>query len=502
MAEQSSTRQHLSADALASRGPVLAAAMMAIVLTATEGSIVATAMPTIVANLGGFGLFSWAFAAFLLTQAVSIPIYGRLADLYGRKPVFFAGTSLFLAASLLCGLAWGMGPLILFRALQGAGAGAIQPIATTIVGDIYTPAERARVQGYLSGVFGVAAVFGPPLGAFLVQHTSWSFVFWINLPIGAVSFAMLGRFLHERRQTRRHHIDYAGSTLLTLGAGALMLVLIQAQGLSEAAIIALGVVGVLALIALAANERRAVEPMFPATLWRNRVIALGNLGGFTNGALIMAVGGYLPTYVQGAMGGNVLSAGLVLGASSMSWAFASFAAGRLMVRTSYRLVAVIGGLSLVAGSLLLVALEPARGLAWAATGSFVIGIGMGFCNTAFVVSIQASVGWTERGAATSSYMFMRIVGQSVGAAVFGAVLNFGLSRYAPETGDLVNRLLDPGLRHSLGATELARLGDAIASSLHLVYIMAGLAAAVTLVLACALPAALSPTRPLAGGAVR
>jgi multidrug resistance protein len=176
---------------------VLAAAMMAIVLTATESSIVATAMPTIVAELGGFDLFSWAFAAFLLTQAVSIPIYGRLADQYGRKPVFFAGTSLFLVASLLCGLAWGMVPLIVFRALQGVGAGAIQPIATTIVGDIYTPAERARVQGYLSGVFGVAAVFGPPLGAFLVEHASWSFVFWINLPIGGASFAMLGLFLRE-----------------------------------------------------------------------------------------------------------------------------------------------------------------------------------------------------------------------------------------------------------------------------------------------------------------
>jgi len=143
---------------------------MAIVLTATEGSIVATAMPTIVADLGGFDLFSWAFATFLLTQAVSIPIYGRLADLYGRKPVFFAGTSLFLVASLLCGLASGMASFIIFRALQGVGAGAIQPVATTIVGDIYTPAERARVQGYLSGVFGIAAIFGPPLGAFLVDR--------------------------------------------------------------------------------------------------------------------------------------------------------------------------------------------------------------------------------------------------------------------------------------------------------------------------------------------
>jgi len=178
---------------------------------------------------------------------------------------------------------------------------------------------------------------------------------------------------------------------------------------------------------------------------------------------------------------------------------ASVIAGRLMVRTSYRLAAVIGGISLVVGCVMLAALEPARGLAWATTGSFVIGIGMGFCITAFVVSIQASVDWNQRGVATSSFMFMRIVGQSVGAAVFGAVLNFDLYRHAPEAGDLVNRLLNPGLRRSLGTAELASLSDAIASSLHPVFVLACVAAAVTLVLAWALPAALSPTRSLAGG---
>jgi len=281
-----------------------------------------------------------------------------------------------------------------------------------------------------------------------------------------------------------------------------MLVMIQAQSLGGAMIVTLAAGGALALIALAVNEKRAAEPIFPAALWRNRVIAVSNLGAFTNGALIMAISGYLPTYVQGAMGGSVLSAGLVLGASSMSWAFASFAAGRLMVRTSYRLAAVIGALSMVAGSLLLVALEPARGLAWATAGSFVIGIGMGFCNTAFIVAIQASVGWSERGVATSSYMFMRIVGQSVGAAVFGAVLNFGLHRHAPEAGDLINWLLDPALRRSVGSAELARLGEAIASSLNLVYIIAALTALVTLTLAWSLPAALSPTRPHDGGKAR
>ena len=198
-----------SAEAKSARRLVLAAVMMATFMAAMESSIVATAMPSIVAALGGFQLFSWAFAAYLLTQAVTIPIYGRLADLYGRKRVFFAGAGLFLVASTLCGLAWAMVPLILFRALQGAGAGAIQPIATTIVGDIYQPTERARIQGYISGVFGVAAIIGPMLGAFLVQHVTWSLVFWINLPIGAVTFLMFGLFLHERQTPRRHRVDYS-----------------------------------------------------------------------------------------------------------------------------------------------------------------------------------------------------------------------------------------------------------------------------------------------------
>ena len=310
---------------------------------------------------------------------------------------------------------------------------------------------------------------------------------------------MLARFLHERREVQEHRLDFAGSALLSLGAGALMLVMIQAHSLSLAAIIALTVCGAFALFLMIRHERRAPEPIFPADLWRTRVIALGNFAGFASGAVVMAVGGYLPTYVQGAMGESVLSGGMALAAGSVSWTFAAVIAGRLMVRTSYRLAAVIGGISLVVGCVMLAALEPARGLAWATTGSFVIGIGMGFCITAFVVSIQASVDWNQRGVATSSFMFMRIVGQSVGAAVFGAVLNFDLYRRAPEAGDLVNRLLNPGLRRTLGTAELASLSDAIASSLHLVFVLACVAAAVTLVLAWALPAALSPTRSLAGG---
>ena len=207
---------------------VLAAALMATFMPAVESTIVATAMPTIVADLRGFALFSWVFAAPLLTMAVTIPLYGRLADIYGRKRVFFVGTGIFLVGTTLCGFARSMVLLVLFRALQGIGSGAIQPIAATIVGDIYSPAERARVQGAISSVFGVAAIIGPALGAFLVQHVHWSVVFWVNLPVGAVSITMFALFLHEGVERREHRIDYLGGALLVLGIGALMLALVQA----------------------------------------------------------------------------------------------------------------------------------------------------------------------------------------------------------------------------------------------------------------------------------
>jgi EmrB/QacA subfamily drug resistance transporter len=499
LAEEAAARERTwegrSREAGGSRRLVLLATMMATFMAAMESSIVATAMPTIVAQLGGFRLFSWAFAAYLLAQAVTIPIYGRLADLYGRKRVFFAGASLFLVASTLCGLAWAMLPLIVFRALQGAGAGAVQPIATTIVGDIYRPEERARIQGYISGVFGIAAIIGPLLGAVLVEHVGWSFVFWLNLPLGAVTFVMFARFFREEREPRRHRIDYLGAGLMMFGAGALMLALVQASNGADATTIALlAIGGAVALAALAMRERGAAEPILPLRLWRNRVIAIGCFGGFTGGAVMMSLNAFLPAYVQGAMGRSPTAAGLALGAASVSWTFASLAAGRLMIRTSYRLAAGLGALALIAGCLALVALDPASGLFWPTAGSLLIGAGMGFCNTAFLVSTQAAVGWAERGMATSSMMFMRIVGSSVGAAVFGAILNFGIEDRVPGAAGAVNRLLEPSARQSLGAADIARLVAAIASSVRTIYLVAAGVAVLSLLLALLLPARLSPTR--------
>lgn len=469
--------------------------MMAIFMAAVEGTIVATAMPTIVAEVGGFGLFSWVFTAYFLAQAVTTPIYGRLADLLGRKPVFFVGSCIFLIGSTACGLTRGMIPLIAFRTLQGLGAGAIQSISTTIIGDVYAPAERARLQGWLSSVWGLAAVIGPVLGAFIVEHLHWAFVFWINLPIGIVAITILAVFLHEALNPRQHHIDYAGSALLMLGVGAVMMAVVQAESLERSVIAALLLVGAFALIVLVVNERLSLEPIVPLALLGHRVIAAGNLGGLAIGALLTCVVGFLPTYVQGAIGRSPTTTGIVIAVLSVAWALASIVAGRVMVKTSYRLTGALGALALISGCALLIPLDESNSLAFVNSGAVLIGIGMGFCNTTFLVAVQTSVGWGERGAATSSMLFMRTIGQALGAGIAGAILNFSLARAAPSAGDILNQLLEPSRRASLDPQTIDLLSHAIAGSLHEVYVIAGVLAALTLALIAMLPAGASPTRP-------
>src|SRR4051812_4986561 len=355
-------------------------------MPAVESTIVATALPTIIGDLGGFQLFSWVFAVPLLTMAVTIPVYGRLADLYGRKRVFFVGTIIFLTGTTLCGFARSMPLLIAFRALQGVGSGAIQPISMTIIGDIYTPAERARIQGASSAVWGFAAIVGPALSALLVEQVHWSVVFWVNLPIGFISIVMFALFLREKVERREQRIDFLGGALLMVGVGALMLALVQGMSLDGVTLALLIAFGLGTLAWLIMHEHRTAEPMLPLSLWRRRVLALSNLAGFGASASYMAVSSLLPTYVQGVMGESPKMAGFVVGAASVSWMFASIAAGWLMLRTSYRLTAAIGGAGLLGGAAVLVTVGPAGGPLWPATGSFLLGIGMGFCNTTFLVS--------------------------------------------------------------------------------------------------------------------
>ena len=492
--DQTIAEQTLPAVVVPRRGWILIAALIATFIPAVESSIVATALPTIVGSLGGFDLFSWVFAVPLLTMSATIPVYGRLADIYGRKRVFFLGTGIFLIGTVLCGFAHSTEMLILYRAIQGCGSGAIQPIAMTVIGDVYTPTERARVQGWTSAVFGLAAVVGPALGAFLVQHVHWALVFWINLPIGVVAIAMFAILLPETAPRRRHSLDYLGGILLMIGVGALMLALVQARTLGVMQIVALAALGVVSLVWLFVHERRAPEPMLPLAMWRRRVVALCNAAGFGASAAIMAVSALLPIYVQGVMGHSPAVAGIVISAQSVSWMFAAFGAGRLMLRTSYRLTAAIGGLALVLGAAMLVLLEPDTDPFWPAAAGFVMGIGMGFCNTTFIVAIQTSVGWHERGIGTGSQMFMRMLGMAVGAAIYGALVNYGVDERLPGAGGLVNRMLDPATRDQLGVDMLTRLADAVGLAAHEAYIASLAIAFLTLAATLCLPRGLSPTR--------
>lgn len=446
---------------------VLAGCIAAMFMAAVEATIVATAMPTIIAKLGGFALLGWVFAVYLLTQAVTVPIYGRLSDLYGRKRVFNFGAVLFLVGSVLCGFAPTMLALVIFRAVQGLGAGAIMSIAQTIVGDIYTPRERAQVQGYLSSVWGASAIVGPLLGAFIVQHLTWSLVFWLNVPIGIAAMVLLALFLPERPPQGTQSPDVLGTVLLAASSGGLILALLEAEELGWWTVPLLGVVAA-CFVLLLWQERRAPAPMLPLGLWRNRMVIAGNSGGLAIGAVMMGVSAFLPTYVQGVMGSGPLVAGTMLALMSIGWPITSTLAGRMMVTTSYRTTALIGGVLLVAGSLILLSLGQGSGPMQAGLGSFVIGAGMGMANTTFLVSVQNAVGPELRGIATASTVFMRMLGSSLGTALLGAVLNLGLARRLNGVVDPVQTLMDPARRAALGA-EVGRLAGAVGGAMHGVF---------------------------------
>ena len=472
---------------------MLAAVIATIMISAIEGTIIATVMPTIVGALGGFDLFAWAFTAYLLTQGVTIPIYGRLADIYGRKRILLAAIGLFLCGSVLCGFAWSMTALVAFRVVQGIGAGGLIPISQTIVGDLYTPAERARMQGYISSIWAVGSIVGPLIGAFLVAYTIWPMVFWVNVPIGAVAAAMLVLWLKEDMQHREHRIDFLGSGLLMVGTAALMLALVQATKLGAGAF--LGLVGsAVALIFLFfLHERRAPEPMLPVPLLANRVVGAANAACLALGALIMGSTAFLSLDVQGVMGRSALAAGMVLAAPSVSWPIGSSLGGWLMLRTSYRATATFGAVPLLIGSLMMIALDPSRGPLWAGTGGAFIGIGMGLTNNTFTVAVQSIVAWNQRGIATSTISFARILGQSLGAAIFGGTINAALAAHG-ASGDIVDRLLDPTLRRSMTSAEIAPLMSAIAEGIHHVYLITGLLVLMVFAMGIALPAGLSPLK--------
>jgi EmrB/QacA subfamily drug resistance transporter len=466
---------------------VLAALMLAMFLAAIEGTIVATAMPNIAARLGGLSLYGWVFSSYLLMQAGTTPIFGKLSDLFGRKPVFLVGIVVFLVGSVLCGFATSMEMLVAFRLLQGVGAGAVQPITLTLVGDLYSLEERGRVQGYTASVWGVSSIVGPLVGGLIVHQFSWSWIFWLNVPVGLVTILLIVLFLHESVEHKEASIDYAGAALLLVGLSSLLLALTEAAEWGWRAIVPLVAVFAVSLLLFLRQERRAADPVVHLELWSDPLIALANVATLAIGLAMIGLITFVPTFVQGVLGRTALEAGLTLAAMTIGWPIASVIAGRLFLRVGVRTMARAGGIAVSVGALLIVAFAD-RGPVGLGIAIFLMGVGFGLLNTTFIVAIQTSVPWQQRGTATASNMLMRMLGNAAGAAVLGALLNFRMAAYlrehAPGSGlsiDSVQALLDDRVHAGAASASLAVLRSGLSSSLHLVFWAVLLASVATLI---------------------
>jgi multidrug resistance protein len=435
-------------------------------------------MPSIASELGGFSLYSWVFSSYLLMQAVTIPMFGKLSDMLGRKPVFVAGVVVFLIGSLLCGFARSMHVLVMFRFLQGLGAGAVQPITTTLAGDLYSLEERGRIQGYMSGVWGISSIIGPLVGGLIVHSVGWPWIYWINVPIGIASIALVVTNLHETvEQPVKRSIDYKGATLLLVGVGSLMLALTQSGTWPADVLIALAAAALVAFMLFVRQERRAPDPLMPLDLWGDGLIRYSNIAGLTSGMLMIGIITFLPTYVQGVLSGTALVAGFTLSIMTVGWPLASFFAGPRIARNGITTFVRTGGITLLIGSLL-IALLASRGAMAAGLGSLVIGIGLGLVNTTTLVAIQASVSWSKRGVATATNMLMRILGQALGAALFGGVLNWQMSSWIRRQ-NLGDRLSLDSIQDLLGGEGSA--GRAVVSPELMPMLRAGLSRSLQLV---------------------
>ncbi|WP_347550597.1 MDR family MFS transporter [Pseudalkalibacillus hwajinpoensis] len=480
-----------------SRPLVLGAIIIGMFMAAIEGTIVSTAMPGIVGDLGGFSQFSWVFSAYLLMSAITVLIFGKLSDLFGRKPIYTIGIIVFLVGSFLCGFAGSMEALIVFRLIQGIGAGAVQPIALTIVGDMYSMEERAKIQGYLASVWGISAIAGPALGGIFVQYIDWAWVFWMNIPLGILSLIGMLLFLHETIDKERKSIDYSGAGLLLVSVTSLMVVLIEGGvhwEWSSTQIIVLLFVAALGIGLFIKVEKRAIEPLMPLGIWRNPVIALSNSVTFTTGMILIGVSSFLPTFVQGVMERSPIVAGFTLTTMSIGWPIASTIAGNLVIKIGFRTTSLLGGLSLIAGATVYLFMTPALGPVFAGAGSFFIGVGMGLTSTTFIVAIQSSVSWEQRGIATASNMFMRTLGSAVGAALLGGILNSRLQNYLSGkegsenvTINSANLLLSESKRMNLEPSSLELLQTGLTISLKWVYGGVSVLALLSLVLVLFLP---------------
>ncbi len=467
---------------------VTIALMLGMSLASLDTTIVGTAMPSIVGKLGGITLYSWVFSVYLLTSTTTVPIYGKLADLFGRKPLFLFGVTVFLIGSIASGAAQSMEQLIVFRAIQGLGAGAVLPIVLTIIGDIFALEERARVQGLFSGVWALSSIVGPALGGLIVDHFSWRWVFYINIPFGLLSAFLLIISFKEKVERKKLSLDYIGTLTLTGGIVALLFALLEGGtnwAWNSLQSIALFALAALLLILFLYQERRAPEPILPLTLFKNRIIAISSIGGVILGVIMFGITSYIPLFVQGVKGGTATSAGVTLGPLLIAWPISSTLSGKIILRFGYRFTAVMGGFFAAIGVGMVTLFQMDTGLPFIIAAMAVIGTGLGLMSTSFVIAVQNAVPWNLRGVATASTQFFRTIGGTVGVAVMGTILNVQMAlhlkpvfasysdvlAHLPKGIAPSNVLLTPGLRETLPIDLLTQLQAALAQSLFWIYML-------------------------------
>jgi EmrB/QacA subfamily drug resistance transporter len=400
--------------------------MLSIFLAAMESTVVATAMPKVIGSLGGLQMYSWVFSGFLLTSTVTMPLWGRLSDFYGRRTIYLTGLTIFLAGSALSGLARTMLELIVFRMLQGLGAGSLITIGMTIVGDLFRLERRAKMQGYISGVWGIASLIGPLLGGLLTDYVSWRWVFYINVPFGLIAMMLLAGALDRGRPTARVPIiDYAGIALFAVGVSALLLGVVQASRVGAWGgpdVLGALVIGAATLVVFVVVERRALAPIVPLGLFANRVVVAAVATGFLAGMAMFGAISFVPLFLQQVVGTSATVAGFVLTPFVIGWVVLSAASARLVLRIGYRTVVFAGMICLALAFVLFTRWDGSLTTGMAMRDVLLGGIGMGLNMVPMLIAVQSAVPRTELGVATSMTQFFRAVGGTLGLSVMGAVM--------------------------------------------------------------------------------